>query len=207
MTSHAIIMNVCPDVFSDCPATPTTDVPAASRNTEYVEYGPEGFALGADVGEDFWMYLQLRATSGTLNKCLTHLDRQLQAHPGADVEIVGIGTDQHAVRVIIGVNLGDSFRIKARPKNVLAAYAFVQSLSADLANFWPQYLTGTPTDDERDLLASVIAAGAIQTKPIMVAIPDLRAAADVLAFEPEREFVSAVRAGHGRSWQVETAVA
>jgi hypothetical protein len=206
MTSHAIVTNVRPDVIPDSAATPATDVPAASRNTEYVAYGPEGF-LGEDVGEDFWMYLQLRATSGTLNTCLTHLDRQLQAHPGADVEIAGIGTDQHAVRVIIGVNLGDSFRIKARPKNVLAAYAFVQSLSADLANFWPQYLTGTPTDDERDLLASVVAAGAIQTKPIMVAIPDLRAAADVLAFEPEREFVSAVRAGHGRSWQVETAVA
>ena len=36
-----------------------------------------------------------------------------------------MGTDQHTVRVIIGVNLGDSFLIKARPKKVLAAYDFV----------------------------------------------------------------------------------
>jgi len=120
---------------------------------------------------------------------------------------VGIGTDQHTVRVIIGVNLGDSFRIKARPNNVLAAYEFVQSLSADLANFWPQYLTGTPTDEERDLLASVAAAGAIQTRPTMVAGTDHRMAAEVLAFEPVRELVRAVQAGHSGSWQVEAAVA
>ncbi len=206
MTSYANVTNVRPGVILDCAATPARDVPAASRSTEYVADGPESYGLG-DVGEDFWMYLQLRATSGTVNKCLTQLDRQLQANPDADAEIVGIGTDRHAVRVIIGVNLGDSFRIKARPKNVLAAYAFVQSLSADLANFWPQYLTGTPTDDERDLLASVVAAGAIKTRPTMVAGPDHRVAAEVLAFEPVRELVSAVRAGHGRSWQVETAVA
>jgi hypothetical protein len=91
--------------------------------------------------------------------------------------------------VIIGVNLGDGFRIKTRPKNVLAAYEFVQSLSADLANFWPQYLTGTPTDEERDLLASVVVAGAIQTRPIMVAGPDLHAVAKVLTLEPERQLV------------------
>ena len=207
MTSHAIATNVRPGVILGCAATPAPDVPAAGTSTEYVVDAPESYGMGQDVGEDFWMYLQLRATSGTVNKCLTHLDRQLQSHPGADVEIVGIGTDQHTVRVIIGVNLGDSFRIKTRPKIVLAAYEFVQSLSADLANFWPQYLTGTPTDEERDLLASVVAAGAIQTKPTMVAGPDLCAAAEVLTFEPVRELVSAVRAGHGGSWQVQTAVA
>lgn len=205
MTSHASVTNARPGVLLDCAATPAPDVLAARRDTEYRVGGPESYGLGQDVGEDFWMYLQLRATSGTVNKCLTHLDRLLQSHPGADVEIVGIGTDQHTVRVIIGVNLGDSFRIKTRPRCVLAAYEFVQSLSADLANFWPQYLTGTPTDDERDLLASVVAAGAIQTRLTMVAGPDLRAAPEVLAFEPVRELVSAAPAGGG--WQVETAVA
>jgi hypothetical protein len=207
MTSYANVTNVRPGVILDCAATPAPDVLAASRDTEYVVDCPESYGLGQDVGEDFWMYLQLRATSGTVNKCLTHLDRQLQFHPGADVEIVGIGTDQHTVRVIIGVNLGDSFRIKTRPKNVLAAYEFVQSLSADLANFWPQYLTGTPTDDERDLLASVVAAGAIQTRSGQATMVGLRAAAEVLAFEPVRELVSAVQAGHSDSWQIETAVA
>jgi hypothetical protein len=112
-----------------------------------------------DTGDDFWMYLQLRATPGTVNRCLTHLDRHLQAHPNADVEIVGIGTDPRTVRVIIGVNLGDSFKIKSRPENVLAAYEFVQSLSASMASFWPQYLTGTPTEEERDLLVAVVTAG------------------------------------------------
>jgi hypothetical protein len=207
MTGHAILKNVRPGVVLDCAATPASHVPAAGRDTAYVVDGPEINGLGEDIGEDFWMYLQLRATTGTVNKCLTHLDRQLQAHPGADVEIVGIGTDQHTVRVIIGVNLGDSFRIKTRPKNVLAAYEFVQSLSADLANFWPQYLTGTPTDEERDLLASVVAAGAIQTRPIVVAGPDFRSTAEVLTFEPVRELVSAVQARHRGSWQVESAVA
>jgi hypothetical protein len=77
-------------------------------------------------------------------------------------------------------------------------------LSADLANFWPQYLTGTPTDEERDLLASVVVAGAIQTRPIMVAGPDLHAVAKVLTFEPERQLVLD---GAGRIWQAETAVA
>ena len=207
MTSYANVSNVRPGVVLDCAATPASDLPAAGRDPEYVVDGPESYGSGQDIGEDFWMYLQLRATTGTVNKCLTHLDRQLQSHPDADVEIVGIGTDQHTVRVIIGVNLGDSFRIKTRPRNVLAAYEFVQSLSADLANFWPQYLTGTPTDEERELLASVVAAGAIQTRPVVVAVPDLRATADVLAFEPMRELVSAVRRGRVRSWQVETAVA
>jgi hypothetical protein len=202
MTSHATVMNIRPDVLLDDAATPAPDAQAASRSTAYVPDGPQSFGLGVNVGEDFWMYLQLRATPGTVNKCLTHLDRQLQAHPGADVEIVGIGTDQYTVRVIIGVNLGDSFRIKTRPENVRAAYEFVQSLSADLANFWPQYLTGTPTDEERDLLASVVAAGAMTTRPAMVAGPDLRAAA-VLAFEPERELAPV---GHG-SWLLHTAVA
>jgi hypothetical protein len=204
MTSHAIVMNAHPDVILYGAATPAPDVPAASRNAEQVADDPDSYGLGEPVGEDFWMYLQLRATSGTVYKCLTHLDRQLQAHPDADVEVVGIGTDQHTVRVIIGVNLGDSFRIKTRPKNVLAAYEFVQSLSADLANFWPQYLTGTPTDEERDLLASVVVAGAIQTRPIMVAGPDLHAVAKVLTFEPERQLVLD---GAGRIWQAETAVA
>ena len=184
MTSHAILVNVRPGDILDR-AVPTSTPSEADRVAEYVADGPESFGPAGDVGEDFWMYLQLRATPGTLNKCLTHLDRQLQAHPGADVEIVGLGTDQQTVRVIIGVNLGDSFRIKRRPENVLAAYDFVQSLFAGLANFWPQYLTGTPTDDERDLLASVVAAGAIQTGPTWVAGPGLRAA-KVLAFEQER---------------------
>ena len=204
MTSHAIAMNVRPDVILDDGAMSGPDVPVISRNAEYAADAPEVHDVGTDVGEDFWMYLQLRATPGTVHKCLTHLARQLQAHPFADVEIVGMGTDQHTVRVIIGVNLGDSFRIKARPKNVLAAYEFVQSLSAELANFWPQYLTGTPTDDERDLLASVVAAGAIQTKPVTVAGPGLRTAAEVLTFEPQRELVLD---SHGSSWQLETAVA
>jgi|GEM_PF-2224081 len=207
MTSHAIVTDVRPGVILGCAATPAPHAPAASRSTEYAVVGPESYGLGHDVGEDFWMYLQLRATSGTVSKCLTHLDRQLHSHPGADVEIVGIGTDQRTVRVIIGVNLGDSFRIKTRPKNVLAAYEFVQSLSADLANFWPQYLTGTPTDEERDLLASVVATGALQARPTLVASPDLRAAAEILTFEPVRELVSPVQAGHGGSWQVVAAVA
>jgi len=112
-----------------------------------------------DTGAEFWMYLQLRATPGTVNTCLTRLDRHIRSHPGAAVEIVGIGSDPRTVRIIIGVNLGDSFMIKARPENVLAAYEFVRSLSTNLANFWPQYLSGTPTDEERDLLASAIAAG------------------------------------------------
>ena len=195
MTSHATVMSIRPRVLRDAAATPEPDLPAASRDAAYVADGPEGYGLDVSAGEDFWMYLQLRATPGTVNKCLTHLDRQLQTHPGADVEIVGSGTDQYTVRVIIGVNLGDSFRIKTRPTNVLAAYEFVQSLSADMANFWPQYLTGTPTDDERDLLASVVAAGAIR--------PDVRAAG-LPAFEPQRELVLA---GHSRSWHLETAVA
>ena len=181
MTSHATVMTIRPDVILDRAATPAPDLAAASRHTAYVADGSESYGLGVNAGEDFWMYLQLRATPGTVNKCLTHLDRQLQAHPGADVEIVGIGTDQYTVRVIIGVNLGDSFRIKTRPTNVLAAYEFVRSLSADMANFWPQYLAGTPTDDERDLLASVVAAGAIQTRSVLD--------------------------GHARSWQLEPAVA
>jgi hypothetical protein len=137
------------------------------------------------TGDDFWMYLQLRATPGTVNRCLTHLDRHLQAHPNADALIVGIGTDPSTVRVIIGVNLGDSFKIKARPENVLAAYDFVQSLSASLASFWPQYLTGTPTEEERDLLASVVAAGAIQPRstpvPASVNCPQGTPCAPVLA--------------------------
>jgi len=203
MTSHAVLINVRPGAILNGPDASLPDVPAASTNTVYVADGPESYGLGWG-GEDFWMYLQLRATRGTFNKCLIHLDRQLQAHPGADVEVVGIGTDQHTVRVIIGVNLGDSSRIKTRPKNVVAAYEFVQSLSADLANFWPQYLTGTPTDDERDLLASVVAAGTIQTRPTMLVGPDARAAAEVLTSEPERQFALD---GHSASWQVESAVA
>ncbi len=124
-----------------------------------------GHALpeSGDTGSDFWMYLQLRATPGTVNTCLTRLDRHIRSHPGAAVEIVGIGSDPRTVRIIIGVNLGDSFKIKARPENVLAAYEFVRSLSTNLANFWPQYLSGTPTDEERDLLASVIAAGSAES--------------------------------------------
>src|SRR6185503_1628267 len=186
MTSHATVMSIRPRVILDGAATPAPELPAGSRSAAYVADGPGRYGLGVDAGEDFWLYLQLRATPGTVDKCLTHLDRQLQTHSGADVEIVGIGTDQYTVRVIIGVNLGESFRIKTRPPNVLAAYEFVQSLSADMANFWPQYLTGTPTDDERDLLASVVAAGAIR--------PELHAAGD-LAFEPERE---GVLDGHAR---------
>jgi hypothetical protein len=205
MTTHVTVMNVRPDVILDSVATRLPDVSAASSNAEYVADDLEPNDSAQDVGEDFWMYLQLRATPGTVNKCLTHLDRQLQAHPGADVEIVGIGTDQHTVRVIIGVNLGDSYRIKTRPKNVLAAYEFVQSLSAGMANFWPQYLIGTPTDEERDLLATVVAAGAIHTRPVMVSVP--RPTAAVLPFDPERELVSDVRTGHGHRWQLETAVA
>lgn len=201
MTSHATVMNIRPDVNLDAAATPIPDVSAASQHTAYVADGSESYGLGVNVGEDFWMYLQLRATPGTVNKCLTHLDRQMQASPGAEVEIVGIGTDQYTVRVIIGVNLGDSFRIKTRPRNVLAAFDFVQSVAADMANFWPQYLTGTPTEDERELLASVVAAGAIQTRSAVGAGPDPRAA-EVLAFGPERE-VAAV----GGSWQLHTAVA
>ena len=77
-------------------------------------------------------------------------------------------------------------------------------MSAELTNFWPQYLTGTPTDDERDLLASVVAAGAIQTRPILVAAPGVRDAAEVLAFETEPELVLG---SHGDSWQIECAVA
>lgn len=122
-------------------------------------------AESGDTGAEFWMYLQLRATPGTVNTCLTRLDRHIRSHPGAAVEIVGIGSDPRTVRIIIGVNLGDSFKIKARPENVLAAYEFVRSLSTNLANFWPQYLNGTPTDEERDLLASVIAAGAAGAAP------------------------------------------
>lgn len=152
-------------------------------------------------GDDFWMYLQLRATPGTVNRCLTHLDRHLQAHPDADVEIVGIGTDPRTVRVIIGVNLGDSFKIKARPDNVLAAYDFVQSLSAGLASFWPQYLTGTPTEEERDLLASVVAAGAILARPTPVPTPVSAPHTQRLTFEPDRELVP------DGTWQVENAVA
>jgi len=123
MTSHATVMSIRPHVIPDVAVTPAPDLPAGGRHAAYVADGPESYGLGVSTGEDFWMYLQLRATPGTVNKCLTHLDRQLQAHPDADVEIVGIGTDQHTVRVIIGVNLGDSFRIKTRPRNVLAAYA------------------------------------------------------------------------------------
>ena len=200
MTSHGSVMNVCPDVL-DGAALPTPGLPAANGDLEYVTDATEVHDV-ADVGEDFWMYLQLRATPGTVHKCLTHLARQMQGHPLADVEIVGMGTDQHTVRVIIGVNLGDSFRIKARPHNVLAAYGFVRSLSADLANFWPQYLTGTPTDEERDLLASVVAAGTIQTRPIMVVGTGLRASAEILTFEPEL-----VPAAHSSNWQLECAVA
>ena len=62
----------------------------------------------------------------------------------------------------------------------------------------------TPTDDERDLLASVVAAGTIQTKPVTVAGPGLRTAAEVLTFEPQRELVLD---SHSSSWQLETAVA
>lgn len=159
------------------------------------------------VGEDYLMYLQLRATPQSINKCLTHLERHLQAHPDADAEIVGIGTDQHTIRVIIGVNLGDSSKIKARPKTVMAAYTFVRSLSANLANFWPQYLTGTPTDEERDLLASVVAAGAITkapARPSTAVDADSKADADVLAFGAGQELVLA---GDRAIWQVETAVA
>jgi len=204
MTSHATVMSIRPHVIPDIAVTPAPDLPAAGRHAAYVADGPESYGLGVSTGEDFWMYLQLRATPGTVNKCLTHLDRQMQTHPGADVEIVGIGTDQYTVRVIIGVNLGDSFRIKTRPTNVLAAYEFVQSLSADMANFWPQYLTGTPTDEERDLLATVVAAGAVHARPSLVVDPDLGTPAAILPFEPGRELVAA---GHGGSWHGETDVA
>jgi hypothetical protein len=204
MANHGIVMNVCPDDILGGAAMPAPGLPVASGNAQDLADPAEVHNLGADVGEDFWMYLQLRATTGTVHKCLTHLARQLHAHPLADAEIVGMGTDQHTVRVIIGVNLGDSFRIKARPSNVVAAHGFVRSLSAELANFWPQFLTGTPTDEERDLLATVVSAGAIQTRPTMVAGAGLRAATEILSFEPERELALA---SHGNSWQLDSAVA
>ncbi|MGV8847041.1 MAG: hypothetical protein ACOH1Y_17305 [Propionicimonas sp.] len=195
MTSHAIAINTRSELtLFEAPAP----APARTRNMNYVvecDYDHR-----EDTGEDFWMYLEMRATHGTINTCLTRLDAHLQAHPDADAEIVGIGTDQHTLRVIIGVNLGDSYKIKSRPKNVLAAYDFVQTLTENLANFWPQYLTGTPTDEERDLLATVVATGAITARPTIETGTD----AKILAFVPNREFVTD---GDGGLWQVEVAVA
>ena len=62
MTTQAIVMNIRPDVIPDNPALATPDVPVASWNGEYVADAPEVHNAGADVGEEFWMYLQLRAT-------------------------------------------------------------------------------------------------------------------------------------------------
>ena len=204
MTSQAIAMNDRPVVALREPVTAIPSKPACGAKVDWVaEIEP---LYDEAVGEDYLMYLQLRATPQSINKCLTHLERHLQAHPEADAEIVGIGTDQHTIRVIIAVNLGDSFKIKARSKTVMAAYTFVRSLSANLANFWPQYLTGTPTDEERDLLASVVAAGAITKATQVVARPSAALDADVhvLPFDAEQEFVLA---GDRASWPVETAVA
>ncbi len=204
MTSHAIAMNDRPGVALRVPVTAIASKPACAPNMDWVAEIERQY--DESVGEDYLMYLQLRATPQSITKCLTHLERQLQAHPDADAEIVGIGTDQHTIRVIIGVNLGDAFKIKARSKTVMAAYTFVRSLSANLANFWPQYLTGTPTDEERDLLASVVAAGAITKATKAFARPSTAVNADThtFAFEPEPELALA---GDRASWRVETAVA
>ena len=170
MTSQAIATSAGLTA-RDASATVVSEPACRVSEQDTVRALPES----GDAGADFWMYLQLRATPGTVNTCLTRLDRHSQSHPGAAVEIVGIGSDPRTVRIIIGVNLGDSFKIKARPENVLAAYEFVRSLSTNLANFWPQYLSGTPTDEERDLLASVIAAGSVGSVPARPAVGALTA--------------------------------
>jgi hypothetical protein len=112
---------------------------------------------GTDWSETVVVHVQLRPRRSATRRCLAALSALAARHESVAFALTGLGGDDRAVRVTVGVELGPRELIAKFSDEAQAAYAFVDGLFTDLYDFMPVYVA-EPGEAERAAAAGVLQA-------------------------------------------------
>lgn len=121
-----------------------------------------------DWAETVVVHVQLRPRRSATRRCLAALSALAARHEAVAFTLTGLGGDDRAVRVTVGVQLGPRELIAKFSDQAQAAYLFVDGLFTDLYDFMPVYVA-EPNEVERAAAAGVLEA--VETPRPRVAAP------------------------------------
>ena len=123
-------------------------------------------AQHAVTSPDLLMYMQFKVDSReSAATCINKFER-LQAASRAQSTLVGMAVEGGKIAIIFAVNLGPSHEVKERSPQALAAFEFVTQITDKLFNYWPQFFSGEPTVEQREVLNRVIEIGTVADSAI-----------------------------------------
>ncbi|WP_409332450.1 hypothetical protein [Trujillonella humicola] len=137
---------------------PGTDTVLAAEEVDTVLAAEEAdTVLAAEEADTVVVHVALRPRRGSARRCLAGLAALAAAHPDVAVSVTGLGKDERAVRVTVGVELGPRAGVARFSPQAQAAYAFVSDLFTTLYDHMPVY-SAEPGPAERAAAAGLMAS-------------------------------------------------